>query len=110
MVTWSWSIQNYVCKVTKLSHFSTIKPQHWYLSVASRGTIIDEEPGSASLSPRVISLSVIGEGEATGIEEIGIISHTTASSHSGLYDLQGRRLNHEPAHGIYIHNGRKVVR
>ena len=33
-------------------------------------------------------------------------------SHSGvgLYDLQGRRLNHEPAHGIYIHNGRKVVR
>ncbi|MCI6144101.1 MAG: hypothetical protein MR679_03795, partial [Bacteroidales bacterium] len=80
------------------------------LSVASRGTIIDEEPGSASLSPRVISLSVIGEGEATGIEEIGIISHTTASGHSGLYDLQGRRLNHEPAHGIYIHNGRKVVR
>lgn len=87
-----------------------LKPQRWYLSVASRGTIIDEEPGSASPSPSVISLSVIGEGEATGIEEIGIISHTTASGHSGLYDLQGRRLNHEPAHGIYIHNGRKVVR
>ena len=87
-----------------------LKPQRWYLSVASRGTIIDEEPGSASPSPSVISLSVIGEGEATGIDEIGIISHTTASGHSGLYDLQGRRLNHEPAHGIYIHNGRKVVR
>lgn len=87
-----------------------LKPQRWYLSVASRGTIIDEEPGSASPSPSVISLSVIGEGEATGIEEIGIISHTTASGQSGLYDLQGRRLNHEPAHGIYIHNGRKVVR
>lgn len=87
-----------------------LKPQRWYLSVASRGTIIDEEPGSAAPSPSVISLSVIGEGEATGIEEIGIISHTTASGHSGLYDLQGRRLNHEPAHGIYIHNGRKVVR
>ncbi len=85
-----------------------LKPQRWYLSVASRGTIIDNEPGSAS--PRVISVSVIGEGEATGIDEIGIISHTTASGHSGLYDLQGRRLNHEPAHGIYIHNGRKVVR
>ena len=85
-----------------------LKPQRWYLSVASRGTIIDNEPGSAS--PRVISVSVIGEGEATGIDEIGIISHTTASSHSGLYDMQGRRLNHEPAHGIYIHNGRKVVR
>ena len=96
-------LQNYLI-------FSTIKPQRWYLRVASRGTIIDEEPDSASLSPRVISLSVIGEGEATGIEEIGIISHTTASSHSGLYDPQGRRLNHEPAHGIYIHNGRKVVR
>ena len=41
---------------------------------------------------------------------LSIISHTTASGHSGLYDLQGRRLNHEPAHGIYIHNGRKVVR
>ena len=85
-----------------------LKPQRWYLSVASRGTIIDNEPGSAS--PRVISVSVIGEGEATGIDEIGIISHTTASGHSGLYDMQGRRLNHEPAHGIYIHNGRKVVR
>ncbi|MCI6725753.1 MAG: hypothetical protein MR446_04820 [Bacteroidales bacterium] len=85
-----------------------LKPQRWYLSVAPRGTIIDNEPGSAS--PRVISVSVIGEGEATGIDEIGIISHTTASGHSGLYDLQGRRLNHEPAHGIYIHNGRKVVR
>ena len=85
-----------------------LKPQRWYLSVASRGTIIDNEPSSAS--PRVISVSVIGEGEATGIDEIGIISHTTASGHSGLYDLQGRRLNHEPAHGIYIHNGRKVVR
>ena len=44
------------------------------------------------------------------LDEIGIISHTTASGHSGLYDLQGRRLNHEPAHGIYIHNGRKVAR
>ena len=86
----------------------TLKPQRWYLSVASRDAIIDNEPGSAS--PRVISVSVIGEGEATGIDEIGIISHTTASGHSGLYDMQGRRLNHEPAHGIYIHNGRKVVR
>ena len=85
-----------------------LKPQRWYLSVAPRDAIIDNEPSSAS--PRVISVSVIGEGEATGIEEIGIISHTTASGHSGLYDLQGRRLNHEPAHGIYIHNGRKVVR
>ena len=85
-----------------------LKPQRWYLSVAPRDAIIDNEPGSAS--PRVISVSVIGEGEATGIDEIGIISHTTASGHSGLYDLQGRRLNHEPAHGIYIHNGRKVVR
>ncbi|MCI7315365.1 MAG: hypothetical protein MR516_03775 [Bacteroidales bacterium] len=85
-----------------------LKPQRWYLSVASRDAIIDNEPGSAS--PRVISVSVIGEGEATGIDEIGIISHTTASGHSGLYDMQGRRLNHEPAHGIYIHNGRKVVR
>ena len=85
-----------------------LKPQRWYLSVASRDAIIDNEPGSAS--PRVISVSVIGEGEATGIDEIGIISHTTASGQSGLYDLQGRRLNHEPAHGIYIHNGRKVVR
>ena len=32
-----------------------LKPQRWYLSVASRGTIIDEEPASASLSPSVIS-------------------------------------------------------
>ena len=28
---------------------------------------------------------------------------------SGIYDLQGRRLNGKPSKGVYIENGRKVV-
>jgi hypothetical protein len=29
---------------------------------------------------------------------------------SPYFDLQGRRLNKEPMHGVYIRNGKKVVR
>ena len=85
-----------------------LKPQRWYLTVASRGDIIDDE--GAGAAPRQITVSVIGEGEVTGIEDIRIVSDNKADGRSGIYDLQGRRLTQEPAHGIYIKNGRKVVR
>ena len=32
------------------------------------------------------------------------------SKQNGLFDLQGRRLNAEPIHGVYIRNGKKVVK
>ena len=41
------------------------------------------------------------------------ISSVSAEGNSGdgfIYDLQGRRLNAEPSHGIYIKDGKKVAR
>lgn len=40
------------------------------------------------------------------------INHTTIDTPSGseLYNLQGQRLTTPPAHGVYILNGRKVVK
>lgn len=83
----------------------TLKPQRWYLTVSSRGDIIDEE--SAGATPRVIAVSVIGEGEVTGIEDIRIV---TSAPRQGIYDLLGRRLAEEPRSGVFIKDGKKVVR
>ena len=41
---------------------------------------------------------------------ISITSPGQTSHTSGLYDLQGRRLDHEPERGVYIKDGRKYVR
>ena len=35
---------------------------------------------------------------------------TTTPAVSPIFDLQGRRLNTEPKHGVYIRNGKKVVK
>ncbi len=45
-----------------------------------------------------------------GIEEIESLPHSnTSSQHHSLYDLSGRRIE-KPVRGIYIQNGRKVLR
>jgi len=43
-----------------------------------------------------------------GIQVRGITSKTTEES-SGIYDLQGRRINGKPSKGVYVENGRKTV-
>jgi len=43
-----------------------------------------------------------------GIEEIK--ANNNSKSDKSVYDLQGRRLSAEPAHGIYIKDGKKVAR
>ena len=46
-------------------------------------------------------------------ETVGIHSVTVTTSQAGadrLYDLSGRRLQTEPTHGVYIKNGRTVVK
>jgi len=43
-----------------------------------------------------------------GIQVRGITSKTTEES-SGIYDLQGRRINGKPTKGVYIESGRKTV-
>lgn len=44
-------------------------------------------------------------GEQTSVSSIKAISDASV-----LFDLQGRRLNAEPKHGVYIRNGKKVVK
>ncbi len=43
-------------------------------------------------------------------EQTGVSSITSTTDVSVFFDLQGRRLNAEPKHGVYIKNGKKVVK
>lgn len=45
---------------------------------------------------------------ASGIEELP--ATVVPARSAAIYDLQGRRLNGKPAHGMYIQNGRKYVK
>ena len=64
-----------------------------------------DEPLSSDA--KAMPIYVIGEGYATGIENVN-----AAKEHiqQGIYDLQGRKLNQEPASGIYIKDGKKYVK
>lgn len=48
-----------------------------------------------------------GTTPETGIKSI---ERTTSSASNNLYDLSGRRLSKEPQHGVYIKDGKKVVK
>ncbi|MBR1596937.1 MAG: DUF3244 domain-containing protein, partial [Phocaeicola sp.] len=41
---------------------------------------------------------------------IGAVKDKKEEVRDGIYNLQGCRLNVEPAHGIFIRNGKKVVK
>ena len=82
-----------------------LKPQRWFLTVTALDDIIKEE--RPNIAPWKISVSVIGEGEVTGIEDIRIV---TSAPRQGIYDLQGRRLAEEPRSGIFIKDGKKLVK
>ncbi|MBR2205540.1 MAG: hypothetical protein IJ898_04150 [Prevotella sp.] len=50
------------------------------------------------------------EGEEGGSDDpTGISSVRTAGSDTRLYDLQGRRVEGQPAKGLYISNGKKII-
>ncbi|MDY2778750.1 MAG: hypothetical protein SOU82_02720 [Alloprevotella sp.] len=85
----------------------TLSPQRWYLSTEDREAIIDAESSEA---PRSIEVRVIGEGEVTAIEDVTFITTPATDKAEGLYDLQGRRLDAEPARGVYVKNGQKTIR
>lgn len=85
----------------------TLSPQRWYLSTEDGPAIIDAESSEA---PRSIEVRVIGEGEVTAIEDINFITTPATDKAEGLYDLQGRRLDAEPARGVYVKNGQKMVK
>ena len=53
----------------------------------------------------------IGSGSQTGIKGIQDNSMTTAGSEKYIYDLQGRRIAASmPMKGLYIVNGKKVIK
>lgn len=85
----------------------TLSAQRWYLHTEDGEAIIDAESSEA---PRSIEVRVIGEGEVTAIEDINFITTPATDKAEGLYDLQGRRLNAEPTHGVYVKNGQKTIK
>lgn len=95
-------------KLHKTSKSTVLLPQRWYLSATDR-TSTPVEPASML---RSISINVIGDGEATGIEDIHVNTESgaDASGSTGIYDLQGRKINSEPTKGMYIKNGKKYIK
>ena len=95
-------------KLCKTSENTKLLPQRWYLSATDR-TSTPVEPATML---RSISINVIGDGEATGIEDIHVNTESGADalSGTGIYDLQGRKINSEPTKGMYIKNGKKYIK
>ena len=82
-------------------------PQSWYMNVKIRQNPFGGADEPLSSDAKVMPIYVIGEGYATGIENVN-----AAEEHiqQGIYDLQGRKLSQEPASGIYIKDGKKYVK
>ena len=74
-------------------------PQSWYMNVTIRENPFGGADEPLSSDAKTMPIYVIGEGYATGIENVN-----TAEEHilHGIYDLQGRKLSQEPESGIYI--------
>ena len=82
-------------------------PQSWYMNVTIRKNPFGGADEPLSSDAKAMPIYVIGEGYATGIENVN-----AAEEHilHGIYDLQGRKLSQEPASGIYIKDGKKYVK
>ena len=82
-------------------------PQSWYMNVKIRQNPFGGADEPLSSDAKVMPIYVIGEGYATGIENVN-----AAEEHiqQGIFDLQGRKLNQEPESGIYIKDGKKYVK
>ena len=95
-------------KLYNTSEKTVLLPQRWYLSATDRTST----PVETATMLRSISIKVIGDGEATGIEDIHVNTElgADASGSTGIYDLQGRKINSEPTKGMYIKNGKKYIK
>ena len=82
-------------------------PQSWYMNVTIRENPFGGADEPLSSDAKTMPIYVIGEGYATGIENVN-----TAEEHilHGIYDLQGRKLSQKPERGIYIKDGKKYVK
>lgn len=95
-------------KLYKTSESTVLPAQRWYLSATDRPST----PVETASMLRSISINVIGDGEATGIEDIHVNTESgaDASGSTGIYDLQGRKINSEPTKGMYIKHGKKYIK
>ena len=82
-------------------------PQSWYMNVTIRKNPFGGADEPLSSDAKTMPIYVIGEGYATGIENVNAAEEHTLQ---GIYDLQGRKLNQEPESGIYIKDGKKYVK
>ena len=82
-------------------------PQSWYMNVKIRQNPFGGADEPLSSDAKAMPIYVIGEGYATGIENVNAAEEHTLQ---GIYDLQGRKLNQEPESGIYIKDGKKYVK
>ena len=96
-------------EMVQLTAEDVIGPQNWYLTVTNRPNLYDVDTPLTSAA-KAFSIRVIGDGEATGIEDIHVVSDEGENGKQGIFDLQGRKLEAEPTHGIYIKNGKKCVK
>ena len=67
--------------------------------------------GEAALAPARGFSMYFGDGETTGIEDIYDLQIDDLRFASGIYTLDGRRIDGQPAgKGVYIVNGKKVIK
>lgn len=84
-----------------LSPSAIIQPQRWYLTITPRGTALPESPSRIRIRTT--------DDYVDGIAEFGDGSKNTCNP--VIFDLQGRRvLTGQTKSGMYIVNGRKVVK
>ena len=95
-----------------------------YTSTNVYGYVLDDTPdcsngiiveGETQEFPRVGAFrAYLYSGLGTKVEFIGeptfVRETISASTPSKFFDLQGRRIQGEPKHGVYIRNGKKVMR
>ena len=93
-------------KLNKANEKTSLKAQRWYLSATDR----NGNSSASVASLRSIAIQVVGESDVTGIEDIHVVTEKATSAREGIFDLQGRKLNSEPAEGVYIKNGTKYVK
>ena len=105
-----------------------LKPMRWYLNATNRDTDMGILPGSgnngddggadggngSTQASRSINITIVDGDATTGIDDLHVITEQASGSKNGarpgIYDLQGRKLSQEPQNGVYIKDGKKVVK
>ena len=79
-----------------------------YQQPAGRWCLIMEDRSGSTMTqalPDRISIKVAGDATA-----ISTVNRRDSADTEAVYDLQGRRLQQEPQHGVYIKGGKKYVK